>query len=76
MATALGWTSVLAALWPASYAIYLRVGANFEERYGSSAVAAVILLGLWLYLVNGALIVGYKHALVRAEDPAWRDRDG
>jgi hypothetical protein len=44
-------------------------------RVGSSAVAAVILLGLWLYLVNGALIVGYKHALMRAEAPAWRDRD-
>lgn len=55
------------------YVVYLRVGANFEERYGSSAFAAVILLGLWLYLTNGALISGYKAALMHADAPAWAD---
>lgn len=53
------------------YVIYLRLGANFEERYGSSAFGAVILLGLWLYLTNGALITGYKTALMDADAPAW-----
>ena len=54
------------------YVVYLRLGADFEERYGSSAFAAVILLGLWLYLANGALIVGYKTALLRAGVQTWR----
>lgn len=70
------WAATAITVISTGYALYLRVGADFEERYGSSAVAAVILLGLWLYLVNGALIVGYKHALMRAEAPAWRDRQG
>jgi hypothetical protein len=28
------------------YVAYLRVGANFERRYASDALAAVVLLGL------------------------------
>lgn len=67
------WAAAAITVITAGYAVYLRVGANFEERYGSSAVAAVILLALWLYLVNGALIVGYKTALLRADVPAWRE---
>lgn len=67
------WAAALITLISAGYAVYLRVGANFEEQYGSSTFAAVILLGLWLYLANGALIVGYKSALVRADAPAWDD---
>jgi YihY family inner membrane protein len=55
------------------YVVYLRLGANFEERYGSSAFATVILLGLWLYLTNGALIGGYKTALMRAGVPTWEE---
>lgn len=55
------------------YVIYLRLGANFQDRYGSSAFAAVVLLGLWLYLTNGALITGYKTALMHADAPAWKE---
>lgn len=55
------------------YVLYLRLGANFEERYGTSAFAAAVLLGLWLYLTNGALIAGYKSALLCAGVPTWED---
>lgn len=67
------WAAAMITVISTGYALYLRLGANFEERYGSSAVAVVILLGLWLYLANGALIVGYKTALIRADAPAWED---
>lgn len=56
------------------YVIYLRFGANFDQQYGSSAFAAVILLGLWLYLSNSALITGYKTALIKADAPAWAEQ--
>ena len=50
------------ALVSVSYAAYLRLGANFEQRYASDALAAVVLLGVWLYAANIALIVGYRVA--------------
>ena len=34
---------------------YLRLGANFERRYAWHALAAVVLLGLWLFAANTAL---------------------
>jgi membrane protein len=46
----------------ASYVAYLRLGANFERRYASDALAAVVLLGVWLYAANVALLVGYRVA--------------
>ena len=44
------------------YVAYLRLGANFERRYASDALASVVLLGLWLYAANIALLVGYRIA--------------
>jgi uncharacterized BrkB/YihY/UPF0761 family membrane protein len=44
------------------YVAYLRLGANFERRYASAALSAVVLLGLWLFAANTALIVGYRAA--------------
>ena len=44
------------------YVAYLRLGANFEQRYASDALAAVVLLGLWLFAANAALLAGYRHA--------------
>lgn len=67
------WASGAITVISIGYVVYLRLGANFEERYGSSAFAAVILLGLWLYLTNGALIAGYKTTLMNADAPAWDD---
>jgi membrane protein len=45
-----------------AYVAYLRLGANFERRYASDALAAVVLLGLWLFAANSALLVGYRAA--------------
>jgi membrane protein len=45
-----------------SYVAYLRLGANFERRYASDALAAVVLLGLWLFAANTALLAGYRAA--------------
>jgi membrane protein len=42
------------------YVAYLRLGANFERRYASDALAAVVLLGLWLFAANTALLIGYR----------------
>jgi hypothetical protein len=41
---------------------YLQLGANFERRYAWHALAAVVLLGLWLFAANTALLVGYRAA--------------
>ena len=44
------------------YVAYLRFGANFERQYASTALAAVVLLGLWLFAANIALVVGFRSA--------------
>jgi membrane protein len=48
------------SLLSAAYVAYLRLGARFEQHYASDALAAVVLLGLWLFAVNLALLVGYR----------------
>jgi uncharacterized BrkB/YihY/UPF0761 family membrane protein len=53
------------------YVAYLRLGANFERRYASDALAAVVLLGLWLFAANTALLVGYRAA--HRHRPAVKD---
>ena len=50
------------AVLSVGYVAYLRLGANFEQRYASDALASVVLLGVWLYAVNIALLVGYRVA--------------
>ena len=45
-----------------AYVAYLRLGTNFERRYASDALAAVVLLGAWLFFANAALLIGYKVA--------------
>jgi uncharacterized BrkB/YihY/UPF0761 family membrane protein len=52
------------------YVAYLRVGANLERRHACHALAAVVLLGLWLFAANTALLVGYRAAHLRG--PAVR----
>jgi len=58
----------------AGYVAYLRLGANFERRYASDALAAVVLLGLWLFAANTALLIGYRFA--RGRDTAWQRPGG
>lgn len=45
-----------------AYVAYLRLGVNFEQRYASDALAAVVLLGVWLFAANVALVSGYRVA--------------
>lgn len=45
-----------------AYVAYLRLGANFGQRYASDALAAVVLLGVWLFASNIALLLGYRAA--------------
>jgi membrane protein len=51
------------SLLSVAYVAYLRFGANFERRYASAALAAVVLLGLWLFAASMALLVCYRAAL-------------
>lgn len=44
-------------------AVYLNVGANFEDHYASSGLTAVVFLAVWLFLSNTLLLVGYKAAV-------------
>ena len=69
--TPLGWRATLRgalvaagiiSLLSVAYVAYLRLGANFERRYASTALAAVVLLGLWLFAVNIAVVVGFRSA--------------
>jgi uncharacterized BrkB/YihY/UPF0761 family membrane protein len=48
-----------------AYVAYLRLGANFEQRYASDALTAVVLLGVWLFAANTALLLGYRLARQR-----------
>ena len=50
------------SLLSVGYVAYLRLGTDFEQRYAPDAVAAVVLLGLWLFSANVILLVGYKVA--------------
>lgn len=68
--TAAGSVSVLSA----GYVAYLRLGANFERRYASDALGALVLLGLWLFAANTALLVGYRFA--RRSAPSGEEQDG
>jgi uncharacterized BrkB/YihY/UPF0761 family membrane protein len=52
-----------AALLSVLLGLYLTLGANFERHYASSGLAAVVLLGVWLFLANVMLLVGYTFAL-------------
>lgn len=54
------------------FVLYLSLGANFEERYASSSMAAVVFVAIWLYLANVLLLIGYKIAL--ESDPTSRQR--
>jgi membrane protein len=50
------------ALLSAGYALFLNAGTDFENRYATSGLAAIILLALWLFLVNALILVGYQIA--------------
>jgi YihY family inner membrane protein len=45
------------------FTLFLTLGADFREHYPSSAVALVVLVGLWLYLANALVLAGYRMAV-------------
>jgi uncharacterized BrkB/YihY/UPF0761 family membrane protein len=51
------------SLVSAGYAFFLHFGADFEHRYATSGLAAVVLLAVWFFLANTFLLVGYQVAL-------------
>jgi uncharacterized BrkB/YihY/UPF0761 family membrane protein len=68
----LSWRSILkGTIWSAAtisllslvLSLLVSLGANFQQHYGSVGVAAIVLLGVWLFLANALLLVGYRVAL-------------
>jgi len=45
------------------FTLYVGLGANFQEHYATSGLAAFVLLAVWLFLSNALVLVGYKIAL-------------
>jgi membrane protein len=43
--------------------LYISLGANFQEHYATSGLAALVLLAVWLFLANVLLLAGYRMAL-------------
>lgn len=69
------------AIFSALYVLFLHFGTDFERRYATSGMAAVVLLGLWLFLANAVILVGYQVAVEtngRADgaSPLRRHRSG
>jgi YihY family inner membrane protein len=57
-ATAAGSISVLSL----GYVLFLNLATDFEQRYATSGLAAIVLLALWLFLANALILVGYEVA--------------
>ncbi|HEX6332492.1 MAG TPA: YihY/virulence factor BrkB family protein [Actinomycetota bacterium] len=53
-------TAVGSALLALGFVFYLSSGADFEERYATSALAGMVLLGLWLYFSHALMLLGYR----------------
>lgn len=50
------------ALASVGYVIFLNLGADFEHRYATSGLAAVVLLAFWLFIANALILVGFQIA--------------
>jgi membrane protein len=50
------------ALVSVGYVIFLNIGADFENRYATSGLAAVVLLAFWLFMANALILVGFQLA--------------
>jgi YihY family inner membrane protein len=48
-----------------AFVLYLTTGADFAERYATSSVAGIVLLGVWLFLANALVLLGYRFGLER-----------
>jgi membrane protein len=45
------------------FVLYVSLGANFEEHYATSGLAALVLLAVWLFLANVLVLAAYRVAL-------------
>ncbi len=53
------------------YVIFLNSGVDFERRYATSGLAAVVLLAFWLFMTNALILVGFQIAQeVRGKEAA------
>jgi membrane protein len=53
------------------YVVFLNSGVDFERRYATSGLAAVVLLAFWLFMTNALILVGFQIAQeVRGEEAA------
>jgi membrane protein len=65
------------AVMSLGYVVYMGEGADFEERIAGSGLAAIVLLGVWLYLANIIILAGYclateRHAAAHPEEDERR----
>jgi len=44
------------------YVVFLNLGTDFERRYATSGLAAIVLLAVWLFLTNALILVGHEVA--------------
>lgn len=51
------------SLLSAAYVVFLHLGADFERRYVTSGLAAIVLLAVWLFLANAVILVSYQVAI-------------
>lgn len=42
------------------YAVFLNLGVDFQRRYATSGLSAIVLLALWLFLANALILVGFQ----------------
>jgi uncharacterized BrkB/YihY/UPF0761 family membrane protein len=42
--------------------MFLISGVDFERRYATSGLAAVVLLAFWLFMTNALILVGFQIA--------------
>ncbi len=78
----LGWRSIARgaaaaggaiSLVSLAYVIFLNSGVDFERRYATSGLAAVVLLAFWLFMTNALILVGFQIAQeVRAREAPRR----
>lgn len=59
--------SGLQVLVTGGYVLYLTFFADFEQKYGTSSLTVVVLLGLWLLLSNAVLLIAYRWMLRRCD---------
>lgn len=67
----LGWQSIARGAVAAAaaisvvslgYVMFLNSGVDFQRRYATSGLAAVVLLAFWLFMTNALILVGFQIA--------------